>query len=77
MVTAIDNTNSNGIFQMENKLPLCPKCNSQFDYRVHRSFFVKTFLFWLPLRRYACYSCKRKYYILHGKPFTNLSQLKG
>lgn len=42
---------------------LCPKCKTPFDARLHRNFFVKTFLFWLPLRRYACYTCNRKYYV--------------
>jgi len=45
------------------KKPRCPRCQSELDARVHRSFFVKHFLFWLPLRRYACYKCNRKVYI--------------
>jgi hypothetical protein len=46
--------------KLEKKTYLCPKCKSVLDYRIHRSFFVKTFLFFLPIKRYNCYHCKRK-----------------
>jgi len=42
----------------------CPACKSQLIERVHRPFFVKTLLFWLPLKRYICFKCKRKIYKL-------------
>ena len=45
------------------KIYYCKKCKHEFDERLHRSLFVKTFLFWLPLRKYACYYCKRNYYV--------------
>lgn len=47
------------------KAHLCPKCKTEFDTRVHRGFLVKNFLFFLPIRRYECYSCKKKYYVWH------------
>ncbi len=45
------------------KINACPKCKTENNFRIRRSYFVKTFLFWLPIRRYACYSCKNKYYV--------------
>ena len=47
----------------DEKAYCCKKCNKPYDARVRRGFFVKTFLFWLPLRRYACYRCKGTYYV--------------
>ena len=32
--------------------------------RISRGYFVKTFLFWIPLRHYKCYKCKRKRWVL-------------
>jgi ribosomal protein L37AE/L43A len=46
------------------KLPLCPKCKSEVDSRISRGFFVKNLLFFLPLKRYVCYRCQRKRYVL-------------
>lgn len=44
----------------------CPKCKiGHLDERVHRSFFVRSALFWLPIRRYICYRCGKKSYILY------------
>ena len=51
------------LIKSDKKTYQCPKCKSEFDARVRRSSFVKIFLFWLPLRRYACYNCKRKFYV--------------
>jgi transposase-like protein len=48
------------------RLPLCPRCKSELDSRVPRGFFVKKMLFFLPLKRYICYKCQRKRYILHN-----------
>jgi hypothetical protein len=45
------------------KIYYCKKCKQEFDHRLHRGLFVKTLLFWLPLRKYACYHCKRNYYV--------------
>jgi len=47
----------------EKKTYHCPKCKSEVDNRIHRGIFVKNVLFWLPLRRYCCYGCKRKFYV--------------
>lgn len=43
----------------------CPKCGSAELQRIHRSKFVKTFFFFL--RRYRCYSCNNKVYLMAGK----------
>lgn len=47
--------------------PICKKCNIEFDFRVKRGPFVRTFLFWLPLKRYQCVSCLKRYYVLTPK----------
>jgi len=41
---------------------LCPcgKTSRAEVERIPRSFLIKTFLFWLPLRRYKCHKCRRK-----------------
>jgi transposase-like protein len=39
----------------------CFLCKSELT-RIKRGFFVKKFLFWLPLKRYICYKCNRKFY---------------
>lgn len=41
---------------------LCPcgKASRSEVQRISRGFFVKTFLFWLPVRRYRCYKCRKK-----------------
>lgn len=44
--------------------PVCFKCNKKMEDRTPRGALVKTFLFWLPLKRYRCYSCGRKRYVL-------------
>jgi hypothetical protein len=42
----------------------CPKCErGELDTRIHRGFLVKSFLFWLPLKRYRCNECWGKTYI--------------
>jgi hypothetical protein len=43
---------------------VCSKCKSVLDSRAHRSWFVKTVLFWLPIRNFKCYKCKRTQYAL-------------
>lgn len=43
----------------------CPKCKKgTLDYRTPRGFLVKAFLFWLPIRRYRCSKCAKRYYML-------------
>jgi hypothetical protein len=41
---------------------LCPcgKASRAELERISRGFLVKTLLFWLPLKRYKCYRCRRK-----------------
>lgn len=58
-VNSIESIRSQG-----KKVPLCPKCKNQLDNRIPRGFFVKTVLFFLPLKRYVCYRCQRKRYVL-------------
>ena len=55
--------NKDDLIKSDKKVYNCPKCKSELDTRVPRSFFVKNFLFWLPLRRYTCYNCKRKFHV--------------
>lgn len=43
---------------------ICSKCKSVLESRAHRSFFVKNFLFWLPIRNFKCYKCMRTQYTL-------------
>jgi ribosomal protein L37AE/L43A len=49
----------------QRKYPLCPKCKTELDNRISRGFLVKKFLFFLPLKRYICYKCQRKRYVLY------------
>lgn len=44
------------------KALICPRCKNEVDTRIHRGFIVKTLFFWLPLKRYICYGCRRKTY---------------
>ncbi len=44
--------------------PICNKCKKRMQSRVARGKFVKTLLFWLPLKRYKCNSCNHKRYVL-------------
>jgi hypothetical protein len=32
--------------------------------RIRRTTFMKIFLFWLPIKRYKCYNCKRNKWII-------------
>lgn len=42
----------------------CTKCSKgELDTRVPRGFIVKTFLFWLPIKRYRCSLCWHTTYI--------------
>jgi len=43
----------------------CKKCNlGILENRVKRPILVKVVLFWLPIKRYKCYYCNKKSYIL-------------
>jgi len=44
-------------------LPLCKKCNAPFDERIKRHRAVKFFFFFLPLKRYHCWSCNSRQYV--------------
>lgn len=42
----------------------CPNCeNGKLDIRIRRSTLVKTFLFFIDLRRYECSCCGHKAYV--------------
>ena len=41
----------------------CPQCHIKLIYRARRNFLVKLFLPWLPVKRYKCYACSKKYYV--------------
>lgn len=45
-----------------NTTVICPRCKSTLDARISRGKLVKTFLFWLPIKRFVCYKCNRKVY---------------
>jgi hypothetical protein len=53
--------------------PLCPcgKTSRAELERITRGIIIKTFFFWLPLKRYKCYKCKRKKWILDRPPVKN------
>jgi len=57
-IPEIDWLNTNKTYK---KFPYCK--NGELDSRVRRGTLVKSFLFWLDLKRYACNSCGRKVYI--------------
>jgi len=40
----------------------CPKCKNKDTDRIPRAGFVKAFLFWLPIKHFACYRCGNKFY---------------
>jgi hypothetical protein len=42
----------------------CKKANRSDLERIPRSGFIKTFFFWLPLKRYKCYKCLRNKWVL-------------
>jgi hypothetical protein len=41
----------------------CEHCNKGYHFRVRRGFLVRTFLFWLPVRRYLCTNCLKQHYV--------------
>jgi hypothetical protein len=49
----------------EKKNRICPKCKKGgLTERVRRPILVKVLLCWLPLKRYRCYHCYKKTYVL-------------
>jgi hypothetical protein len=50
----------------------CPICCEPSYLKIHRSWFLKYVLFFLPLRKYFCPGCKKLYYVnikrAHGEP---------
>lgn len=41
----------------------CKKCNEVLDLRRKRNPFIKTFLFWLPLKKFFCTRCLKVRYL--------------
>jgi hypothetical protein len=46
-----------------NNIPTCRICNNSLE-RIHRPWLIKILLFWLPLKRYYCYSCLKDRWML-------------
>ncbi|OOQ60141.1 hypothetical protein BC343_26845 [Mucilaginibacter pedocola] len=42
----------------------CPKCGKHFHHKLHRSWFYKNVLFFIPYKKYFCANCKKAYYII-------------
>jgi hypothetical protein len=47
--------------------PLCPKCKTPFNKRLHRNFLIKILLPWLSLRKYYCKNCDSSYTVRVNK----------
>lgn len=57
---------------------LCPCCmagRTELE-RIPRGALVKTFFFWVSIKHYKCYKCKRKKWILDKPPVKNPAQKK-
>lgn len=53
---------------MSQSHPLCPHCGEAYLYsRVRRPWWVKSFLFFLPVKRYSCNQCNKTSYILRER----------
>ncbi len=52
----------NEVLEIKKKCPYCSAANLA---RVPRGVFVKTFVPWLPLKKYICYSCLKTFYKLN------------
>jgi hypothetical protein len=48
----------------------CSYCESDAVERIPRSGFVKSVFFWIPIRRYICYSCLHKFHIIKKHDIT-------
>lgn len=44
--------------------PICKKCKQGLHLRIPRGVLIKTFLFWLPMKKYFCTNCLRKRYVI-------------
>lgn len=57
--------NKPAVPRLDNKKskPHCNKCNEPLE-RIPRTPFMKTVLFWLPIRNYFCYRCMTKKVLL-------------
>ena len=54
----------------------CKKCNrGKLSERTKRGFWVKTILFWLPIKRYRCDYCNKKSYVV-GSATNTIKQPK-
>ncbi|MGN5955734.1 hypothetical protein ACP6L2_14075 [Sphingobacterium lactis] len=52
------------ITERQESHPLCPYCKGAYLYaRVHRPWWVKTFLFYIPLKAYKCNNCNKISYV--------------
>jgi len=47
----------------------CPRCNTKLTDRVSRGILVKIFLFWMPARRFVCYTCRKKTHFFNWQYF--------
>jgi len=45
------------------KKHFCKSCNIELKQQVHRPWYIKKFLFFLPLRKYVCTKCLGEYYV--------------
>lgn len=45
----------------------CRKCGSSYHFQLHRNWFVKKLLFFLPLRVYFCAKCQKIRHVLVKK----------
>ncbi|WP_157799050.1 hypothetical protein [Mucilaginibacter auburnensis] len=52
-----------------NNLPTCNKCGQPYSAWIERAVWAKAFLFWLPLKRYACNSCKSSRHLIRKSAF--------
>nr|MBB6140635.1 ribosomal protein L37AE/L43A [Mucilaginibacter sp. X5P1] len=65
LTTIIPISRNTGSEKKHRRELVCPRCKNELDARIRRGFWVKTFLFWLPIKRYICYNCQRKLYKLN------------
>ncbi len=52
----------------------CPACHNSSCDRIPRAKIVKVLFFWLDMKRYKCYQCRHKFYVMnsHKKEVANL-----
>jgi len=52
--------------ESEKKQKMCACGTSKNDWqRIPRGFFLKTFLFWLPVKHYKCHRCGRRHWVIN------------